>query len=169
MRLRQLADGLGVGVHDVRAYEVSRDAGYVVEVHLEADGALPLREAHGLASSLEARARAEVPYLAELTTHIEPRGELAQAVKPSLEESEVAQAVQQAADEILGTGTCHRLQVRPSGEGWAVSMHCHLPEEITLAEAHRIGTRLEYQLRERIVGLERVVIHTEPWEGKDSI
>lgn len=162
VQLRQLADGLGVGVHDVWAYEVRGGAGYVVEVHLEADGTLPLREAHALASSLEERARAEVPHLAELTTHIEPQGQLTQALGSSLEESHVTQVVQQVINEVLNAEACHQVQVRRSDGGWAVSLHCHLPGEIPLAEAHRIGTRLEARLRERIAGLERVVIHTEP-------
>lgn len=165
VKLRQLADGLGVEVHDVWAHEVSGDAGYVVEVHLEADGALPLREAHALATSLEEQAHLKVPNLAELTTHIEPWGQLTQALGSDLEEPQVIQAIQQVINETLNTEACHQIQVRRSGEGWAVSMHCHLPGEIPLAEAHRIGTRLETRLRERIAGLERVVIHTEPWEG----
>jgi divalent metal cation (Fe/Co/Zn/Cd) transporter len=165
VQLRQLADGLGVGVHDVWAYEVSGGAGFVVEVHLEADGTLPLREAHALASSLEERACAEVPHLAELTTHIEPRGQLTQALDSSLEEPLVTQAVQQVINETLNAEACHQVQVRRSDRGWAVSLHCHLPGEMPLVEAHRIGTRLEARLRERIAGLERVVIHTEPWEG----
>jgi len=164
-QLRQLADGLGVGVHDVWAYEVSGGAGFVVEVHLEADGALPLREAHALASLLEERARAEVPHLAELTTHIEPRWQFIQALDSSLEEPLVTQAVQQVINETLNAQACHQVQVRRSDGGWAVSLHCHLPGEIPLVEAHRIGSRLEARLRERIAGLERVVIHTEPWEG----
>jgi cation diffusion facilitator family transporter len=165
VQLRQLADGLGVGVHNVWAYEVSGGAGFVVEVHLEADGALPLREAHALASSLEERARAEVPHLAELTTHIEPRGQLTQTLDSSLEEPLVTQAVQQVINETLNAEACHQVQVRRSDGGWAVSLHCHLPGEIPLVEAHRIGSRLEARLRERIAGLGRVVIHTEPWEG----
>jgi divalent metal cation (Fe/Co/Zn/Cd) transporter len=173
VQLRQLADGLGVGVHDVWAYEVSDDAGYVVEVHLEADGDLSLREAHALASSLEKRARAEVPHLAELITHIEPRGQLAQALdsgpsaplRAGLEESQVSQMVQQVTNEVLDAQACHQVQVRRSDGGWAVSMHCHLPGEVSLMEAHRLGTQLETRLREKIAGLERVVIHTEPWEG----
>jgi len=165
VQLRQLADGLGVGVHDVWAYEVSGGAGYIVEVHLEADGALPLREAHALASSLEKRARAEATHLAELTTHIEPRGQVTHVLDSNLEESHVIQAVQRVCSETLNAEAYHRVQVRRSGDGWAVSMHCLMPGEILLMEAHRIGTQLETRLRERIAGLERVVIHTEPWEG----
>jgi cation diffusion facilitator family transporter len=162
-RLRRLAYGLGVEVHDVWAYEL--DGAYYAEVHLEVDGALPLHEAHTLASSLEERARTEIAYLAELVTHIEPRGRLTVALSSDLEEPEVLQAVQQVIDESPHggiAGACHRVQVRRSGEGWAVSMHCRLPGEMSVTEAHRASTRLEGRLQERISGLERVVIHTEP-------
>jgi cation diffusion facilitator family transporter len=162
VQLRQLAAGLGLGVHGVWAYEM--DGRYHTEVHLEVDGALPLSQAHELASSLEERARAEIPHLAELTTHIEPVGQLAQISDPGPEETQVAQAVQQAISDVLDTGACHQVQVRRSNGGWTVSMHCHLPGELPLAVAHRISTRLEMQLLEQVSGLERVMIHTEPGE-----
>jgi divalent metal cation (Fe/Co/Zn/Cd) transporter len=163
VQLRRLTDELRIEVHDVWAYEVNGD--YYVEVHVEVDGTLPLREAHALASSLEERARGEIPHLAELATHIEPRGQWVRPSEPGLEETEIAQAVQQVIPEILDAGAYHQIHVRWSGEGWAASMHCQLPGEMPLAEAHRISTRLETQLREKVPGLERVVIHTEPWEG----
>ena len=161
-RLRRLADGLGIGIHDVWAREV--DGRYHVELHLEADGALPLRQAHKIASSLEERARAEIPHLAELTIHIEPRGQLIRALDPGVVETQVAQAVQQVINDTLKAEACHQIRVRRGYEGWAVSMHCHLPGEIPLAEAHRISTRLETRLQAEVPGLERVVIHTEPRE-----
>lgn len=162
IRLRRLADGLGIGVHDIWAHEV--DGRYYMEVHLEADGTLPLRQAHKIASSLEERARAEIPRLAELTTHIEPRGQLILTSDPGTGETQVAQAVQQVINDTLDADACHRVRVRRGYEGWAVSMHCHLPGEIPLAEAHRISTRLETRLQKEVSGLERVVIHTEPQE-----
>jgi divalent metal cation (Fe/Co/Zn/Cd) transporter len=166
VQLRRLAYGLGVGVHDVWAYEV--DGSLYMDVHLEADGALPLREAHTLASSLEERARAEISHLAELTTHIEPRGQLTSASDSGLEESQVLQAVRQVLSETVSSGTCHQVQVRRSGERWVISMHCLLPGELALAEAHRISDRIGSQIKTRlgdqVPGLERVIIHTEPLE-----
>ena len=161
-RLRRLADGLGIGIHDVWAHEV--DGRYYVEIHLEADGTLPLRQAHEMASSLEERARLEIPHLAELTIHIEPQGQLTRASALGMEETQVAQAVQQVTNDTLNAETCHKVRVRRGYEGWAVSMHCHLPAEISLAEAHRISSRLETRLLKEVPGLERVVIHTEPRE-----
>jgi cation diffusion facilitator family transporter len=162
VQLRRLADGQGMGIHDVWAHEV--DGRYYMEVHLEADGTLPLRQAHEMASLLEERARAEIPYLAELAIHIEPQGQLIQASDPGVEETQVAQAVQQVINDILNAKACHQVRVRRGYEGWAVSMHCQLPGEISLAEAHRISSRLETRLQEKVPGLERVVIHTEPWK-----
>jgi len=165
VQLRQLASGLGIDVHDVWASEV--DGAYYLDVHLETDGALPLSQAHALASSLEERARAEIPHLAELSTHIEPKGQWVRGRAPAsadagLGEQQVVQTVQQVARETLGGGDCSQVQVRQDHEGWSVSVSCQLPGEMPLAEAHRVSTRLETQLRESIPGLERVIIHTEP-------
>jgi len=169
VQLRQLASGLGIEVHDVWASEV--DGQYALEAHLEVDGALALSQAHLFASSLEERAYAEIPRLVELTTHIEPEGERAlgtgavrggQPADAGLGEQQVIQAVEQVARETLGGGGCSQVQVRQGHEGWNVSASCQLPGEMPLAEAHRVSTRLETQLRESIPGLERVIIHTEP-------
>jgi cation diffusion facilitator family transporter len=160
VQLRQLADGLGMGVHEVWVYEAN--GRYHTEVHLEVDGTLPLRQAHELVSSLEQRARTEIPRLIELIAHIEPRGQLTQVSDPGLEETQVTEAVQQVVNDLLGAKACHRIQARRSDAGWSVSMHCYLPAEIPLTEGHRISTRLEMQLLSKVRGLERVMIHTEP-------
>jgi divalent metal cation (Fe/Co/Zn/Cd) transporter len=164
VQLRRLADGLGIGVHGVWVHEIDRR--YYTEVHLEVDGGLSLRQAHERVSLLEERARAEIPHLVELTTHIEPQGQLIQATDPGLAEAQVAQLVQQAANDMLDAEACHRVQVRHHEAGWTVSMHCYLPGEISLTKAHQISTRLEIQLLEKVPGLERVIIHTEPWENR---
>jgi cation diffusion facilitator family transporter len=164
VQLRRLADGLGIGVHGVWVHEIDRR--YYTEVHLEVDGGLSLRQAHERVSLLEERARAEIPHLVELTTHIEPQGQLIQAPDPGLAEAQVAQLVQQAANDMLDAEACHRVQVRHNEAGWTVSMHCYLPGEISLTKAHQISTRLEIQLLEKVPELERVMIHTEPWENR---
>jgi cation diffusion facilitator family transporter len=162
-RLCQLAEQMGIGVHDVWIYEAKGK--YYAEVHTETDAALSLREAHEVISSLEDRARAEIPCLAEVTTHIEPQGRLVQVPASGLAETEVADLVRQVAEAVVREGACHRVQVRRSEGGWSVSMHCTLPGEISLTAAHRISTQLEARLRAEIVELERVVIHTEPGGG----
>jgi divalent metal cation (Fe/Co/Zn/Cd) transporter len=160
IQLRQLAERMGIAVHDVWVYEVKGK--YCAEVHTETDAALSLHDAHAMISTLEDRARAEILRLREVTAHIEPRGQLVQVPASGLAEAGVADLVRQVAATVVHANSCHRVQVRRSGGGWSVSMHCSLPGDLSLITAHRISTQLEARLREEIAGLERVVIHTEP-------
>jgi cation diffusion facilitator family transporter len=163
-RIRRLAGRLGIRVHDVWVHEV--DEKYFTEAHLEADGELPLREAHAQASALEERARAEIPDLAELTTHIEPLAPSDRHDGSAWDEPRVERVVRLSVEEDLGSGACHNVQVRQSGAtGWFISLHCALPGDTSLAESHRIGTRLEARLRGEIPGVVRVMFHAEPAEG----
>lgn len=160
LQLRRLATGLGMEIHNLWAYELG--GRYYVEAHLEADGALPLHQAHKSASLLEERAQVVIPNLAEVTIHIEPKGQLIQSPAPGLVEEEVIAAVQRVVDEAFPAQACHQVQVRRSNGGWLVSMHCYLPGEILLEEAHRLTVRVETLLRSEVPGLERVIIHAEP-------
>ena len=165
VRLRQMGSDLGVNVHDVWVYEVVGSLS--AEIHLEAAGSLPLREAHALASVLEDRAYAEIPRLNELTTHIEPLGRLTHVPNSSPAVTRVIEALEKVvhtANKAWGPVACHKIQVHQSDAGWVASMHCLLPGEMVLVDAHRVSSRLEALLRERVPGLERVTIHTEPQE-----
>lgn len=158
-RIRHMADDMGMGVHEVWAYESGGQTN--AEVHLELDGALSLRRAHEMASSLEERA-GEIPGLAEVTTHIEPRGAITRPPAPGPEGARLADEIRRVANEALGSDGCHHVRVHRSGMGWDVSLHCQLPGDDTLAKAHRACTGLEGRLRSEVPGLERVVIHAEP-------
>ncbi len=160
LQLRRLATGLGLEVHDVWAHEI--EGRYYVDAHLEADGQLTLGQAHDLASSLESRAYAEIPNLAGLTTHLEPRGHQTGTLSRSGEEKDRIEAVQRALSTLETPLHCHEVQAHRGEDGWVVTLHCCLPEEMTLFQAHRVGTTLEERLRREIPDLERVVVHTEP-------
>ncbi len=160
--LRRLADGLGIAVHDVWTREVNGE--FYIEAHLEADAALSLAEAHMIASRLEERARSEMAHLAELTTHIEPRGQVIHTPGPGRQEAEVAAEVQHVASATLPQGVCHDVQVRRDNGGWAVTLHCQLPGEMPLADAHRLSGEVEAALHSRVPGITHVTLHTEPRE-----
>ncbi len=166
LQLRRLATGLGLEVHDVWAHEI--EGRYYVDTHLEADGHLTLGQAHDLASLLENRAYAEIPELADLITHIEPRGRQTGILSPSGEEKERIEAVKRVFSASETPLHCHGVQVRQGEEGWVVTLHCCLPGGMTLAQAHRVGTSLEERLRGEIPDLERVVVHTEPCEERSQ-
>jgi cation diffusion facilitator family transporter len=158
--LRRIAIGLGASIHDIWAREVNGD--YFVESHLEADGALPLRQAHELSSKLEERARAEIPHLRELTTHIEPVGKLIENDEKELAAEKFSRLVEQVVKEVDTTANCHEVHIHEIEGRLVVTLHINLPGEMPLAEAHRVAAKLETQLRETVPKLDRVIIHTEP-------
>ncbi|MGC8872889.1 MAG: cation-efflux pump, partial [Chloroflexia bacterium] len=159
-RLRRVADGLGIGVHEVNAYQVNQET--FVEAHLEMQRTISLEQAHELASLLEERARHEIPGLAGLTTHIEPEGNVLQNGPGALQEAEIASRVQELLRPCEGLASCHDIRARRGDNGWVVSLHCHLPGEMSLTQAHEFSAALERRIREGITGIERVVIHAEP-------
>ena len=147
------------------AYEL--EGHYYAECHLEVDGSLPLFRAHALASRLEELAKETIPRLAELTTHIEPKGELAEMLASGQEEAGIEEAIRQVVRDGFNR-SCGQIQLRRGTAGWMVSIDCEFPGEMPLAEAHRISTWLEARLRGKIGGLDRVMIHTGPPEKRDE-
>ena len=160
--LRALAEELDVAVHDISNHQV--DGGHHVEAHITADDTMSLNQAHAIADRFEERARSEIDALAEITTHIEPTGEVAE---PAYATVASAQDVLETVRAVVsawppGSGTCHDIQVYPEGDNWVVSVHCTLDGRISLREAHAVSGTLEGTLRDAIPRLDRVIIHTEP-------
>lgn len=84
-----------------------------------------------------------------------------------LKEQDVFKTVNEVVEDALEPGACHHMQTRRYDTGWAASMHCTLPGDMPLLEAHRISISLELSLRRSLPGLEWVVIHTEPERSPD--
>jgi len=163
IHLRQLADGMGLGVHDIWANEV--DGWFSIDVHLEADGALSLDQAHALASAFEGRVRDRVPDLTRITTHIEPKGQVVQAPQTAQDQEDIIRQVEQTLAHCDQVSSFHHIEAYRNTGGWTVSVHCRMPGSLSLAEAHRLSGDLEDQLRASIPALDRIIIHTEPERG----
>lgn len=162
--IRQLANELELGIHDMWAYAL--DQKLYVEIHVEAAPDLALARAHELATTLEERANAAIPDLGLLTTHLEPSGP--QPTLAIMPPKRMEAQVKAIVDHYLGGDTCHHVQLRARGDAWDLSFHCRLPGDLSLAQAHEINTRLEWRLRAELGHLSRVIIHTEPQEHRNG-
>jgi cation diffusion facilitator family transporter len=168
VRLRAIADGLGLGVHNVYVYEVPE--GYGVALDVEVPGSLSLAQAHALASHLEQRALAEVPGLATIVTHIEPRPETVAAVPdddrgtpPAL--AALARRLEDIGDEVCGPGASHSAEVTFAGGHYTASLHCTHPGYVALVDAHMVAEEVERRIRAGIPELGHITVHIEPPEG----
>ncbi len=81
LQLRRLADGLGLGIHELHLH-ARANGGLLAEMHLEFAAHLSLAEAHALAEAFRRRARVAMPHLADMILHLEPVSAQVQEAAP---------------------------------------------------------------------------------------
>lgn len=157
--LQAVARRRSLKIHDLSIYDV--DAGLDVEFHLELGEAMPLAEAHNLASQLEAEMRASLPAIRQIVTHIEP--ELVQVDAANLVAPEpMAERVGEIASRVPELLDCHDIQLRRTRNHLALSCHCSFPDSLPVGRVHELVTRLEADLQRGLPELFRITIHPEP-------
>jgi len=166
--VRAVALRLGLAVHDVTASQ--QDGHLFVELHLEVDENLSLREAHRRATELEDGIRALGNGNVDVNIHIEPLGR--HIATPDVRAGEMRQlemAVEtflnhtpSAYDELLNT---HDVRVRQVEHHILVSCHCVLKSDLSITRVHDVLAALEDDVKERFPQISRVTIHPEPPEA----
>ncbi|MEL7433332.1 MAG: cation diffusion facilitator family transporter [Chloroflexota bacterium] len=162
---RAYADARGLSTHEVQLLHDER--GCVLEMHVEVSPELTLAEAHTLVSDLEADIVGALDHVDNVVTHIEP-----QHTTPEIENTAVrireAQHLETKAHHLLVStypdADWHDLTVRPLPHGYALSLHTTLAPCMTVDAAHTVAENAETLLRSHIEPLQRVIIHTEPFD-----
>lgn len=156
-RIHLLAARRGVRVHSV---VVDAD---VASLHLEIAPDQALTAAHELATALERDVREDLPALARVVTHIEPRQERTPTMPaPADTATRVTRAVERICERTRGCGAPHDLDVREADGLLDVSFHCVAAPDADVARAHQITHDIETALRVVVPSLRRVTIHIEP-------
>jgi len=128
---------------------------------------LTLGEAHAVANTFEEHARAAVPRLSALVTHLEPL-----QTELSDEDSRMA-APRQAAlkerltkltDDVAGPGATHNVVLHSLDGHLTATLHVTQPTDKPLTEAHALAEAIERRLQASESSLDRVVVHVEPPE-----
>jgi cation diffusion facilitator family transporter len=161
-RVQVIARAQGVPVHHVTVQRI--DGRISVSFDLEVDGEESIADAHRTASTLESAIRRELGAEVEVESHIEPLA--IEAVSGTGVEATEHERLR-AAIETLAAGTgaildAHDVRVRRTGRGLYITLHCHVPGEITVEAAHDAANALEQLIRSRIPGTRRIIVHTEP-------
>ncbi len=167
VKLRALADALGLRVHNLHVDVLN--GGYVVDVDVEIDASLSLEASHKIVTEFEVRARGGIPRLVEIFTHLEPTdpGDHPKPIEGA-DGEKLRQQIVRAADQVCGAGAAHHIILRHSHvpDRIDLSMHCEVPGHTSLRASHLIAERVERQLRSALPELEHVTIHVEPPEQK---
>ncbi|MDE1155434.1 MAG: cation diffusion facilitator family transporter [Acidobacteriaceae bacterium] len=163
-RIRAVAQRANLNIHDVSVQQY--DGGLHVELHLEVNETMPLRDAHDIASALEASIRDEVPDVTTLLTHIESEPstiDRASATPPAAALERNFRAVAREFRDILDV---HDIVVTRAHGGAAnslqISCHCTLPDALPMSRVHAVITDFEAAFRHDHPDITRVFIHPEP-------
>jgi len=167
--IRALAQRLGLAIHDVTALQQSGKL--FIELHLEVDENLHLREAHRQATKLEEGIRALRDAPTEVNIHIEPLGTHIATPDAGLGEMKLlAGAVEQFLnalpseyDELVN---CHDARVRQVEHRILVSCHCTMRGDLPINKIHDVTAALVDRVKEKFPQIHRVTIHPEPVEER---
>ena len=157
--IRAAAQRRGLAVHDLSAHQL--DGHLFIEMHLEVDEHLSLRDAHRQATDLEEEirgmpslARTAVPVERAVNIHIEPLGAHIATVDRSAGnlqglEHEVETFVNGLRPEFPALKDCHEVHVRQVERKIQLSCHCSMDGNLPITVIHDITAKLEDRVKER--------------------
>jgi cation diffusion facilitator family transporter len=174
--IRAAAQRQGLAIHELSAHQIGSQL--FVELHLEVDEQLSLREAHRRATTLEE----EIQKLssaagdgkasrAVINIHIEPLGtNIATGEAAAVEMRELARDVEQFVNslrqEFHELLDCHEVRVRQVERKILVSCHCTMNGDLPITTIHDVTGALEDRVREKFPQIARVTIHPEPPDAR---
>ena len=165
--IRAVAQRMGFAIHDLSAQE--QNGRLFVELHLEVDENLSLRDAHGQATRLEEAIRELRDAAIEVNIHIEPLGRhIATSDADAGEMENLARDIEQFLNGLRGEFdelvNCHDVRVRHADRHILASCHCTMLS-LPITQIHDLTGQLEDRLRKKFPQVYRVNIHPEPVEG----
>jgi cation diffusion facilitator family transporter len=166
--IRAVAQRKGLAIHDVTALQ--QDGKLFIELHLEVDENLSLREAHRQATELEGEILKIRDGSADVNIHIEPLGR--HIATPDAGIGEMKQ-LSQLVEDFINTlpaefdelVNCHDVHVRQVEHHILASCHCTMKGALPITQVHDVTAALEDRVKERFPQIARVTIHPEPAES----
>jgi cation diffusion facilitator family transporter len=160
-RVRAVAARHNVSVHELSIQ--SHQGRLRVELHIEIEENMRLREAHSFVSGLEEEILREVPEIDAVLTHIESEpATIEQPEEESVEDQRIGQALRAAAAHFPEIVDVHAIAVSRTGNHISLTCHCTLPDELPMHRVHEIITALEDRFKLECPEVSRVTIHPEP-------
>jgi len=134
-----------------------------VELHVEIEENMRLRDAHEFVCVLEAEILRDVPEIDAVLTHIESEpATIEQPQEVVVEDRRIEIALRAAAAAFAEISDVHDIVVTHTREHIALTCHCSLPDELPMHRVHEIMTTLEDRFKLECPEVYRVTIHPEP-------
>ncbi|MDR3374575.1 MAG: cation diffusion facilitator family transporter [Ancalomicrobiaceae bacterium] len=162
-RVMVIARDRALAVHHVTVQQVAGQR-LAISLDLEVVGAMPLDEAHRIATELENAIAFELATPLEIETHIEPLllDRLSGLDLPLDETNEILTILARAADARGRARNVHNVRARRTDEGVIVNFHCKLPPGTSVNDVHTAIDDLERALTAARPDVKRAIGHAEP-------
>ena len=166
--IRAVAQRRGLAIHDLSAQQ--NDGRLFVELHLEVDPHLSLKDAHRHASELEEEIRGLRPEPTEVNIHIEPLGTAISSPDAGAADlrdlaKNIEDFLNQLPTEYHELVNSHNVLARQVEHHILASCHCTMRSDLPITEVHDVTAALEDRVKEKFPQIYRVTIHPEPQEG----
>jgi cation diffusion facilitator family transporter len=160
-RVRAVAARNNVSVHELSIQ--THHGRLQVELHVELDETLALRDAHNFVTAMEAEILRNVPEVDSVLTHIESEpATIEQPEEELVEDRRLEQALRSAAAAFPEIVDVHAITVGRTAEHISLTCHCTLPDELPMSRVHEVITALEDRFKLECPEVFRVTIHPEP-------
>lgn len=159
-RIRAVAARNNFNVHDVSVQDLG--GRLHVEQHLELDENLSLKQAHDLASSVEAEMRKEVPEISTILTHIESEPSTIESGEKFSRDAALELRLRPIVREFPEILDMHDMEIKQVRGKVYMSCHCTMPDDLSLSRVHDVSTALEIRFKQVAPELFKVLIHPEP-------
>jgi cation diffusion facilitator family transporter len=164
-QLRTIAARHAVSVRDVSVTDIgtgdSATQTLDVELYLDFDGSLTLKNVHDRVNAVEGEIAAEVARIRSIITHVAPASGTAR-IAEQVHDAHLEAALRNAAMQIEGIIDAHEFRIRRIGDQLDVSCHCLMADDLPLTRVHELCAAAELRLRTTDPRLGRIVIHPEP-------
>jgi cation diffusion facilitator family transporter len=148
------------GIHKINVRQIGADTS--VNLHLELDSKLTVKEAHDLVDLFEYNVKAELG-ISEINTHIETHvSDVAVGEDLTDRYTHIVSQIRHIVARYSRIDSCHRLTLRRVKGKLSVSMHCVLQDDEPLDKAHDLCTELEGVIKAEIESVNDITIHIDP-------
>lgn len=159
-RIRAVAARSNFNVHDVSVQDLG--GRLHVEQHLELDENLSLKQAHDLASGVEAEMRNEVPEISTILTHIESEPATIESGEKVARNAALEKKLKPIVREFPEILDMHDVEIKRVRTKVYMSCHCTMHDDLPLSRVHDVSTALEIRFKQVAPELFKVLIHPEP-------
>lgn len=159
-RVRATASRNNFNVHDVSVQDLGGNLH--VELHLELDEKLSLKQAHDVVTRLETEIRNELPEISTILTHIESEPSTIEPGNIVVRDAVLEQKLKPIVHQFPEVVDIHEVEIKRVRGKVYMSCHCTFADDLSLARVHDVSTELEIRFKQAAPELFKVLIHPEP-------